>query len=138
MKTRSILLLCALAGCVTSSTFSSSSPRASGADTTGNVTIPNVFKIREDEAIAALRRAGVQGDIGRDGSLCGSLVEGRIIERGEVCYQHPAPGRVQGARLPVTIRVQSEDPRHGNVGKVSEWRLMPKLVGMHTNKQSPR
>jgi hypothetical protein len=122
------LFLVPLAACVSTTSFSTSGPR--GGDANGQVTIPNVFKLPKEQAIAALRRAGVQGDIVEDSSLCGSVVEGRIIERGEVCYQHPPGGRVQGARLVVSLRVQSEDPRHGNIGKVNEWRLMPKLVGL--------
>ncbi|HEX5058146.1 MAG TPA: hypothetical protein VFV99_02245 [Kofleriaceae bacterium] len=121
-----------LTGCAATSSFtsSSSSSRASGADSSGTVTIPNVFKLRKQEAIAALRRAGVQGDINDDGSMCGSFVDGKIIEIGEVCYQFPAAGRVQGARLVVSLRVQTDDPRHGNIGKNTEWYLMPNLIGM--------
>lgn len=119
-----------VAGCVSTASVSSSGPRSGGGDANASVTIPNVFKLTKEQAIAALRQAGVQGNIVEDSSLCGSLVEGAIIERGEVCHQHPPAGRTQGARLVVSLRVQTEDPRRGNVGRVNEWRLMPKLVGL--------
>lgn len=117
--------------CASTASFSTSSFGSSGSSSGGDgqVTIPNVFKLKRDAAIAALRRAGVQGDISEDSSLCGSVVEGKLIEVGEVCYQHPPAGRVQGGRLAVTIRIQTEDPRRGNVGTHNEWRLMPNLIG---------
>lgn len=131
MKQVTALAAIPLAACVGATSLSTSSFRgAGGGRANGQVTIPNVFKLPKEQAIAALRAAGVEGTISDDNSLCGSLVDGRLIERGEVCYQHPPPGRVQGARLPVSLRVQTEDPRHGNVGKITEWRLMPNLVGM--------
>jgi beta-lactam-binding protein with PASTA domain len=102
----------------------------SSAGTAGQITVPNLFGLPKEEAIAALRRAGYRGTPTEDGSLCGSVVEGRVIELGQVCYQHPPAGRVQGARLPISIRVQRASPWRGNEGKVTEWRLMPTLIGM--------
>ena len=134
-----LVLLWLVTGCPVSTTTSTSTmPRGSGVvtgppagpDANGNITIPNVFGMSKEQAIAELRRAGFQGDVTDDSSLCGSLIDGRVIELGIVCYQHPPAGRVQGARLPISIRVQSENPWHGNVGKLNEWRLMPDLVGM--------
>ena len=129
-------LVVALAGCPTSTTpmtGATSMPPPGGPTATanGNITIPNVFGLTRDAAIAELRRAGFQGTPTDDGSLCDSTVDGRVIEIGQVCYQHPPAGRVQGARLPVSLRVQTENPWHGNVGKVSEWRLMPNVIGKH-------
>ncbi len=123
-------LLClpvAATACVSTAAFSTSSPTA---NSDGTVTIPNVFKMKKDDAVAALRRAGVQADIDFEDSLCGSTFDGKIIELGEVCYQHPAAGHRQGARLVVSLRVQTEDPRHGDIGRNTEWRLMPNLIGM--------
>ncbi|NVB83983.1 MAG: hypothetical protein HOV81_36745 [Kofleriaceae bacterium] len=117
-------------GCVATTSKFGVSSSSSGSGESVPVTIPNVFKMKKEQAIAELRRAGVQGDISEESSLCGSVVEGRVIEMGEVCYQHPPGGRVQGSRLVVSIVVQTEDPWHGNVGTHNEWRLMPKLVGM--------
>ncbi|MEJ7602278.1 MAG: hypothetical protein WKG01_30555 [Kofleriaceae bacterium] len=126
-----LLLLIPLAACVPPSlTTGGGATSTTGPDASGNVTVPNVFAMPKDQAIAALRRAGVQGDIGDDSGLCGSVVEGRVIDVGAVCYQHPAPGAVQGARLSARLRVQSENPWHGNAGKLTEWHLMPNLVGM--------
>ena len=135
MKVFVVLFLIPLTACVgmtplSSSSSSSSAPRASGADPNGQVTMPDVFKLPRDQATAALRRAGVQGEIHEEASLCGTVVNGRIVETGEVCEQQPAAGRQQGARLSVTVRFQTEDPRHGDAGKPTEWRLMPNLVGL--------
>ena len=112
-------------------TGSGSGGQGSGSNgSSGMITVPDVFGMPKERAVAELRRAGIQGSIVDDSSLCGSIVEGRIIEIGQVCYQHPVPGRVQGARLPISLRVQTENPWHGNIGEHTEWRLMPKLVGM--------
>ena len=126
-----LLLLIPLAACVPPAlTTGGTSTSTTGPDASGNITVPDVFGMPKDQAIAALRRAGMQGDIGDDSGLCGSVVEGRVIELGAVCAQHPAPGAVQGARLSARLRVQTENPWHGNAGKVTEWHLMPNLVGM--------
>lgn len=130
-----VLFLIPFAACVgmtplPSTSSSSSAQRASGADMSGQITMPDVFKLPRDQATAALRRAGVEGEIHEEASLCGTIVNGRIVETGEVCEQQPAAGRQQGARLSVTVRFQTEDPRHGNAGKPTEWRLMPNLVGL--------
>lgn len=130
MKRLCVVCVIPLAACVGSAKFSSFSSSSSGASSSGSVTIPNVFKLPKDQAIAALKRAGVQGSISEDSGGCGSIVEGQIIELNEICYQHPPAGRSQGARLPVSIRVQTQDPRRGNIGTHNEWRLMPKLVGL--------
>ena len=125
-----LIPLTACAGMMSGSSPTSSAQRASGADSNGQVTMPDVFKLPRDQATATLRRAGVQGEIHEEASLCGTVVNGRIVETGEVCEQQPAAGRQQGARLSVTVRFQTEDPRHGNAGKPTEWRLMPNLVGL--------
>jgi hypothetical protein len=103
-------------------------PPVGAPDTNGNITIPNVFGMTKEQALVELQRAGFQGTVHDDSSLCGSIVDGRVIEIGQVCYQQPSEGRVQGARLPVSLRVQTENPWHGNVGKVTEWRLMPNVI----------
>jgi beta-lactam-binding protein with PASTA domain len=96
----------------------------------GKITVSNVFDLPKDQAVAALRAAGHQGDVGEASGRCGSVVDGRVIEIGHVCAQQPSPGSVQGARLPIALRVQDEDPWHGDVGRITEWYLMPRLVGM--------
>src|SRR5262249_8205552 len=63
-------------------------------------------------------------------TLCGSVVDGGIVEWGHVCSQSPAPGTRQGGRLLVTVRTQTEDQQHGNVGQANEWHLMPDVAGM--------
>lgn len=130
-----IAALVGLAGCpVATSPMGGSTmggpARASGANTSGMITVPALFGLTREQALAALQEAGFQGSLSDDTSLCGSLVEGRVIELGVVCQQHPPAGRAQGARLPISIRIQTENPWAGNLGKPTEWRLMPNLVGM--------
>jgi hypothetical protein len=127
----------AVTGCLTSASSMSGTTSmppsgnssVSGPAANGTITIPSVFGMTREQAIAALRRAGYQGTASDDSSLCDSVVAGRVIEIGQVCYQHPPAGRVQGARLPISLRVQTENPWHGNAGKPTEWRLMPDLIG---------
>jgi hypothetical protein len=131
---RSIALVFAflVAGCPSSTSSmtgtSARQPVANGPDASGNITIPNVFGMSKEQALAELQRVGFRGTPSDDSSLCGSVVDGRVIEIGQVCFQHPAPGRVQGARLPISLRVQTENPWHGNIGKPNEWRLMPNVI----------
>jgi hypothetical protein len=137
------LALVSVAGCVLapsglSSVGSGGGPGTSSAGVAGQITVPNLFGLPKEQAIAALRRAGYQGDPTEDSSLCGSVVDGRVMELGQVCYQHPPAGRVQGARLPISIRVQRESPWHGNAGRANEWRLMPTLVGMSVEQARAR
>jgi hypothetical protein len=96
----------------------------------GNATVPQVFLLQQDAALAAIKQAGFTGSITFDTSLCGSAVDGHIVERGAVCYQQPAAGQVMATSLPMTLRVQTEDPRHGKVGQFGEWHLMPDMKGM--------
>jgi beta-lactam-binding protein with PASTA domain len=96
----------------------------------GMMTMPDVFKMTKAKAIATLQLAGHRGDIEWGDQLCGSVIDGKIIEQGEVCQQRPAPGQENSDRVLVTLLVQPEDPRHGNVGRHNEWHLMPDVVGM--------
>jgi hypothetical protein len=121
--------VCLGAGCSLSTMgLKPQGPGATGAS--GNVEIPDVFKMQKDAALAALKQRGFTREVSYDTSLCGSAVNGQIVELGEVCYQQPAAGQVMGTSLPITLRVQTEDPRHGKVGAFGEWHLMPKLAGM--------
>lgn len=103
--------------------------RASGSR--ARITVPNLFRMQERDAIAALREAGFTGRLSYNQSACPSVVDGHIIETGQICYQHPPAGRLQGARLPISVTVQRDNPRHGAIGRNTEWRLLPDLVGMH-------
>ena len=96
----------------------------------GQVTIPNVFGMTREQAVGSLHQAGFAGDITFDDNLCGSAIDGHVVELGAVCYQHPPAGAIQGARLPMTLRIQTENPWFGQLGTANEWRLMPPIVGM--------
>lgn len=96
----------------------------------GIMSMPDLFRMSKAKAIATLQLAGHTGDVSWDDQLCGSVIDGQIVELGEVCRQHPAPGSELTYGSPVRILVQPEDPRHGHVGKFGEWHLMPDVVGM--------
>ncbi len=116
------------------STSSSSGSSGSSGSSQASFTVPDMFRMTEADARAALKRAGYQGNASADSSLCGSVVDGHIIEVGQVCYQHPIAGTSMPVRLPMTLRIQTEDPRHGRVGQHGEWHLMPQTVGVHIDK----
>lgn len=100
---------------------------ASGTD---SMVMPDLFRMTKANAIAALERGGFAGEIAWDDQLCGSVVDGQIVELGEVCRQEPPAGRQVSTRQRVKILVQPEDPRHGHVGEFGEWHLMPQVVGL--------
>jgi hypothetical protein len=101
-----------------------------GGASSRTIVLPDLIRMTKAQAITALAVAGFEGDIDWDDQLCGSVIDGVIIEKGQVCRQHPPAGREQPSRLPITLLIQPEDPRHGNVGKFGEWHLMPDVVGM--------
>lgn len=127
-----------LAGCsISSGSLGSTGPSSRGGASNKQITIPGMMFMSEAEARSALERAGHEGTVSLLDGACGSAVDGRIIEQGMVCYQAPPAGRVQGDRLSVQIRVQTEDPRHGNLGRNTEWHLMPNVVGMPLDQAMP-
>lgn len=106
---------------------SSSGGTSSGASEL--ITVPELTWLSEADARKALANAGHRGTVSVDTSLCGSTLDGKVVALGIVCYQHPPAGREQGARLPIQIKVQTEDPYHGRIGQHGEWHLMPDVVG---------
>jgi beta-lactam-binding protein with PASTA domain len=127
-RTSMVLSWSLISGCAVSTSLERSVSSPGGDD--GKITVPNVFDLPRNEAIAALRAAGYQGDVSDATGLCGSVIDGHVIELGHVCDQQPRAGTVQGARLPIELRVQSENPWHGSAGQITEWYLMPRVVGM--------
>jgi beta-lactam-binding protein with PASTA domain len=105
------------------------------------VAMPDLTLMSRAEAEAALRRAGFTHppDLDRT-SICGSTLDDRktIIELDRVCYQHPVPGAQTRTSLPVTIRVQTEDPRRGELGGGRAWFLMPDVIGLDVAAASAR
>ncbi|MBK9031568.1 MAG: PASTA domain-containing protein [Myxococcales bacterium] len=129
-----LLGACSMTSGLKTSGFGGSSSSGGGGSSSAQFTMPDLFRMKKDDAIKALQQAGFQGDISWDDQLCGSVVEGQLVELGEVCRQSPPAGREQPARLPVRLLVQPEDPRHGKVGQFGEWHLMPEVVGLHVDK----
>jgi beta-lactam-binding protein with PASTA domain len=99
------------------------------------VTTPDVFGMTQAEAEAAFQRAGFERPVSIDNnSACGSVVDGKIIELGRVCSQAPAAGQSNSAGVPITLRIQTENPHRGELGNGRFWFLMPNLVGIHVDK----
>lgn len=122
-----------------STTTTSSSPNAGPSGDRGNLTVPDVTFMTRAQADAAIARAGFTSPPSiDDSSLCGSTVDKKVVELGHVCYQHPPAGRQQGARIPIRIRVQTENPYGGELGGGRRWFLLPDLVGVHVDRAKAR
>jgi len=121
-------------GCVVGAASSLGGGGSSSSGPSKPMVMPNLFNLTRPAAEAALRRAGYERDVSLDTSMCGSVVDGTIIERGRVCYQHPAPGASTGSKLPITLRVQDEDPWGGELSGGRRWLLMPDLAGTQVDK----
>ena len=100
----------------------------------GVIAMPDLFRMSKTKAVSTLKLAGHTGDISWDDQLCGSVVDGQIVEKGEICRQTPAAAQDLPVGGAVTLLVQSEDPRHGKVGQFGEWHLMPDVVGLSIDK----
>jgi beta-lactam-binding protein with PASTA domain len=67
-------------------------------------------------------------------SSCGSVVKGKVIEKGHVCHQSPAAGQKSSTKLSVGIRVQHENPWRGDLANGRFWFLMPDMTGWQVDK----
>lgn len=123
--------LSACAGTASFSTFPSSSTTQGSTNESRPATVPDVVLMTRAQAEAALRAAGFFRPLELDSSACGSTLDDKIIiELGQICYQHPAAGRTSSTGIPLTVRVQHEDPRRGQYSSSRAWFLMPDLRGL--------
>jgi beta-lactam-binding protein with PASTA domain len=102
------------------------------------ITVPDLFLRTRAEAEAALAQAGYQREVQVDTSLCGSVVDGKVVEQGRVCSQSPAAGARSSPRVPIYIRLQTENPWHGQLGGGRSWFLMPDLTGIPLEKATAK
>jgi beta-lactam-binding protein with PASTA domain len=101
------------------------------ADAPARPKVPDVFDMTQADAEAALVAAGFSGRITFDTqAVCGSVVNGKIIEIGKICHQSPAAGQTMSPKLSLSVRIQRQDPRRGDLGNGRFWFLMPDLTGM--------
>lgn len=100
------------------------------AGTPGSMSMPNLLRMSKAEALSTLKLAGHHGDVTWSDQLCGSVVDGQIVEKDDICQQTPAAGQQLDQGAPVHLLAQPEDPRHGHVGESNEWHLMPAVVGL--------
>lgn len=117
MKIAMTLCALALAGCSLAANVGQPKPaapaptaepeRGAHAAPSGLITIPDIVWKSEADARASLAAAGHTGTVSISDALCPPEMDGRIIELGTICYQHPPAGRRQGARLPIQIKIQT-------------------------------
>ncbi len=130
------LVLVLSGGCAASTSFSSIRMGATGSEqrpdnAAGTAVVPNVVLLPRAQAEAVLRNAGFTAPVELDASACGSTVDNKhVVELGHVCYQMPAAGRQGSTRIPVTLRVQHENPWRGAYSSGRTWFLMPDLAGV--------
>lgn len=130
------LVLVLSGGCAASTSFSSvrignAGPERRPDGAAGTAIVPNVVLLPRAQAEAVLRNAGFTAPVELDTSACGSTVDNKhVVELGHVCYQMPAAGRQGSTRIPVTLRVQHEDPWRGAYSSGRTWFLMPDLAGV--------
>ncbi|MEZ4361308.1 MAG: PASTA domain-containing protein [Kofleriaceae bacterium] len=99
------------------------------------VTMPNLVLLTRAEAEAKLRELGFTQPASLDTSACGSTLDDHktVVELGRVCYQMPAAGRPASTGVPVSLRVQDENPWRGEYRAGRGWFLMPDFVGVHVD-----
>jgi beta-lactam-binding protein with PASTA domain len=120
---RRIGLLVALGGLVGSLTALPSSAQ-------DMATMPDVRFMPVDQALETLRHAGFTRIEEATSNLCGSVIDDRIVEMGQVCQQSVRAGRPVLRAGTIRLTVQREDPRKGYIGEGREWRLLPRTEGM--------
>jgi hypothetical protein len=108
-----------------------------GRDASGNINVPNVFQMTQAEAEATLKRYGFER-VSLEKRMCGSVTEGKIVEKGTICGQAPQPGGKASPRIPVYIQVQEESPYGGVLSGERKWFLMPDMVGWDLEKAKAR
>jgi beta-lactam-binding protein with PASTA domain len=99
---------------------------ASGPDPTA--TMPDLHGMTRDEAIAAMKRAGIEpSSIDHDSSIACSDDQ---TPHGRVCYQAPIAGAQTLAHLSVTINFQEADPDSHTPGVPGAHYPMPDVRGL--------
>lgn len=106
--------------------------RVGGGGDSHSVTVPDLFGMTKDEALAAMRGAGITGEleVGMNQGLCGSVVDGKVVELDRVCRQQPAAGQVTSSTLFVSVTLQTENPWRGDLGDGRHWYLLPNVIGL--------
>jgi hypothetical protein len=91
---------------------STATPDSDGAEAaaTAMITVPDIVWHSEADARAALSAAGHVGTVMVSDALCPPEIDGRSVELGVVCYQHPPAGKRQGSKSPIQIKVQTRAP----------------------------
>jgi beta-lactam-binding protein with PASTA domain len=102
--------------------------RAGGGRDDQAVTMPDLQGMTRDEAIAALKRAGIEpSSIDSDPSIA---CHDEQTPHGRVCYQSPIAGAQTLAHLSVTINVQQADPDSHTPGVPGAHYPMPDVRGL--------
>jgi beta-lactam-binding protein with PASTA domain len=102
---------------------SPTNPSSSG----GRITMPDLRGMSQDEASAALKRAGSTGAFETDVGLCDDSVP---IPHMHVCEQSPDPGADQASESPVHVVLQQESPESDKPGVAGAHYKMPDAIGL--------
>jgi eukaryotic-like serine/threonine-protein kinase len=106
-----------------SPTSTSGEPASSGS---GRLTMPDLRGMTQDQAKAALERAGSTGTFLTDVGLC----EDTQIPHMHVCDQSPDPGADSATESPVHVVLQQESPESDTPGVAGAHYKMPDAIGL--------
>jgi hypothetical protein len=103
-------------------------PGTSSAGTAGQITVPNLLGLPKEQAMAALRRAGYQGEATEDSSLCGSVVDGRVNSEQVVFAKRDPDAKVSSpeGRRPAPDRRRPEAGAAEAAGATEPGRSVPR------------
>jgi beta-lactam-binding protein with PASTA domain len=90
------------------------------------VTIPDLTGMSKDDAVAAIRKAGVTRDLDVNEGPCAD----ESMAHGHVCLQSPGGGQQQMNDLMVSVTLQSMSPDSSTPGVPGAHYKMPDVVGM--------
>lgn len=91
------------------------------------VVMPDLRGMTRDEAIAALRRTGIDGELTVNPNLdCTD----DSVAKGRVCYQSPVAGAQTLTHSPVTVFFQTRDSTSNKPGVPGAHYKMPDVIGL--------
>ncbi|HTJ47418.1 MAG TPA: PASTA domain-containing protein [Kofleriaceae bacterium] len=111
------------------STGNAASSGSSSGGATGEspiVTIPDLHGLSHDDAIAAMRKAGITAELAEEFGPCSE----QDLPHGRVCNQTPGPGQQSRSDLQISVWIQSDSPESTTPGVDGARYEMPDVIGM--------
>ena len=100
---------------------------ASASPTSTQIAMPDLHGLTEDQAKAALAKAGFTGSFLSDTGLCDD--ENQVAHL-HVCAQSPDAGQAQASESPVHVVLNQESPDSSQPGVPGAHYAMPDTIGM--------